>query len=41
MDGLLFFLSFFFFVPRASGNTARNSFIGKVKGKIFLVCVAG
>ena len=40
MDGLLFFLSFFFFVPRASGNTARNFFIGKVKGKIFLVCAA-
>ena len=41
MDGLLLFLFlFFFFVPRASGNTARNSFIGKVKGKIFLVCVA-
>ena len=36
--GLLFFV-LFFFVPIASGNTARNSFIGKVKGKIFLVCV--
>lgn len=30
------FVSFFFFVPRASGNTARNSFIGKVRGKYFL-----
>ena len=36
MDGLLLFLFLFFFVPRASGNTARNSFIGKVRGKYFL-----
>ena len=33
--GLLFFC-FFFFVPLASGNTARNSVIGKVRGKYFL-----